>query len=405
MRPEWRVNCSKRGGGTVFTLLSRIFIKDADAVDRPEVREKYGVLAGVLGIFLNLALFAGKLAIGLLSGAVSIISDAFNNLSDAFSNIVSITGFRIASRRADEGHPFGHGRVEYVSGLIVGLVVVMIGLELFNTSIGRIRAPRAPEVGLPVFLVLALSIAVKLYMFAYNRALSAKINSVVLKSVAIDSISDVAATSVVLISTLVYYAKGINLDGWSSLFVSIFIMVQGVRAVKETVDPLLGNAPDPDLVDRISATVKEYEGRGVAGIHDIVVHDYGPGRHMITAHVEMPGDLPLSEVHKVCDAIERRLKGEYGVEAVIHMDPVSDDDPFTVDLKEKLLKFADGLQKDISVHDLQVTKDRSGRTDIDFDVALPFADHESDEEIVRIFKAFVGGVAPGSHCRINVDRR
>lgn len=388
----------------MITLFARLFIKDRKNYSSPAVRTAYGVAAGAVGIILNVFLFVMKLIVGLLSGALSIVSDAFNNLSDAFSDIISIMGFRVATRKADEEHPFGHGRAEYVSGLIVGLIVMMIGIELLNTSFSRIRHPEAPEVDLVTLAVLLVSIAVKFYMFFANRSLAKKIDSVTLSAVALDSISDVAATAVVLLSSALYYSYEINIDGWAGLFVSVFIIIQGLKSVRDAVSPLLGNPPDPDQVAKIKQTVSEYRSRGVLGVHDIVVHDYGPGKAMVTCHVEMPGDMTLAEVHAVVDTIERRLMGEYGLDAVIHMDPVEEDDPATALLKERIRTFARSLKQGISVHDIQVTKDRSGRTDVDFDVQLPYSVKESDEAIIRLFKAFVSGVDNNCHCRIRVDR-
>lgn len=388
----------------MITLLARLFIKDRKNYSSPQVRTAYGVIAGIVGILCNGALFAMKLTIGLLSGALSIVSDAFNNLSDALSDVISITGFRVATRKADEEHPFGHGRAEYVSGLIVGLIVMMIGFEFLNTSISRIRHPKEPAIDLVTLSILLVSIAIKFYMFFANRSLAKKIDSVTLKAVALDSVSDVVTTFVVLLSSALYYSYQINIDGWAGLFVSAFIIIQGLSSVRDAVSPLLGSGPDPEKVAKIKQTVSEYRSRGVLGVHDIVIHDYGPGKAMVTCHVEMPGDMTLSEVHTVVDTIERRLLGEYGLDAVIHMDPVEEDDPATSLLKERIRTFARSLKKSISVHDIQVAKGKSGRTDVDFDVQIPYSVKESDEDIIRLFKAFVAGVDSSCHCRIRVDR-
>jgi len=388
----------------MITLFARLFIADRKNYDSQDVRTAYGVIAGVVGILLNFFLFVMKLIVGLLSGALSIVSDAFNNLSDAFSDIVSITGFRVSTRKADEEHPFGHGRAEYVSGLIVGLVVMMIGFELMNTSVSRIRHPQEPAVDLITFAVLIVSIAVKFYMFFANRSLGKKIKSVTLSAVALDSISDVITTSVVLLSAALYYSWNINIDGWAGLAVSLFIIIQGLKSVRDAVSPLLGNPPDPEQIAKIRDTVAEYRNRGVLGVHDIVVHDYGPGKAMVTCHVEMPGAMTLSEVHTVVDTIERRLLGEYGLDAVIHMDPVEEDDPYTKDMKERIGRFAADLKKNVTVHDIQVAVGKNGHHDIDFDVDVPYSEKMADEDIVRLFKAFVAGVDSNCHCRIRVDR-
>lgn len=390
----------------MITLFAKLFIKKEDRKNysSPQVRTSYGVIAGLVGIILNAGLFVMKLIIGLLSGALSIISDAFNNLSDAFSDIISIMGFRVATRKADEEHPFGHGRAEYVSGLIVGLIVMVIGFEFLNTSISRIRHPKVPAIDLVTIAILIVSIAVKLYMYFANRSLAKKIGSVSLNAVALDSVSDVVTTFVVLLSAVFYYSWNINIDGWTGLLVSAFIIGQGLKSVRDAVSPLLGNPPDPEQIAKIRATVAEYKNRGVLGVHDIVVHSYGPGKDMVTCHVEMPGDMTLSEVHTVVDTIERRLLGEYGLDAVIHMDPVEEDDPYTADMKARIKKFAEGLKKDITVHDIQIAACKNGRHDIDFDVDVPYSDKDSDEDIIRMFKAFVSGVDANCHCRIRVDR-
>ena len=311
----------------MITLLSKIFIKNHDDVTNPAVRKAYGMLCSLTGIFLNVLLFAGKYIAGTLAGSIAVTADAFNNLSDAGSSVITLLGFRMASKKPDPDHPFGHGRIEYLSGLAVSLIIIVVGVQLGLESIDKIRSPEEIDASLLPMLILVASICVKGYMFFYNRAVGRKINSPGMSATATDSLSDCIATLVVLISMLVARFTGVNIDGWSGAVVAVFIIYSGFSAARDTLSPLLGSAPDPELVKRIVDIVMAHP--EVLNVHDLVVHDYGPGRLMVSLHAEVPGDGDIYELHDAIDTAEYELQRELGCSAVIHMDPVSTDDSKT----------------------------------------------------------------------------
>lgn len=386
----------------MIRFLARHFIKDYQNYNDRTVREKYGELSGIVGIFLNLCLFAGKLMAGLLSGAISIMADAFNNLSDASSSIITLIGFRLAGQKPDQEHPFGHGRLEYISGLIVSMLIVLMGFELLKSSFGKILHPEATEFSLLVPAILTGSIFVKLYMYSYNHSLSQKLDSVALGSTAVDSLSDCVATSVVLFSTVFTRFTGIDIDGWCGLAVSVFIMKSGFGAAIDTINPLLGQPPRKEFVDEICKVVTSYD--DILGVHDLVVHDYGPGRRMVSLHAEVPDTININRAHDTIDNIEMRLKHEYGVDAVIHMDPISVNDPETNALREKVASLILGLGKGYSFHDFRIVKGRS-HTNVIFDVLAPYDHALTDEEIVAKLKDEIREISPHYRCIINVDRK
>ena len=308
----------------MITLLSRLFIPDHEKTDLPEVRRRYGVLSGTVGIFLNLLLFAGKLFAGLLVRSVSITADAFNNLSDAASSVITLIGFKLAGKRADRNHPFGHGRVEYITGLLISISIILVGADLAKSSLNRILYPVQTVHSGAAAAILLVSIAVKFYMFFYNRSLAEQIDSVALRSTAMDSISDCAATFAVLLCQLLSAKFGLHLDGWCGLAVSLFILHAGIRSAFDTVTPLLGTAPDPTLSARIEEMVLHTE--GILDMHDLMIHDYGPGHQVVSLHAEIPSDFTLVHAHEIIDRLETRLDRELGVMSVIHMDPVDSKD-------------------------------------------------------------------------------
>ena len=320
----------------MITLLSRLFIPDHEKTDLPEVRRRYGVLSGTVGIFLNLLLFAGKLSAGILVHSVSITADAFNNLSDAASSVITLIGFKLAGKKADRDHPFGHGRVEYIAGLLISISIIMVGADLAKSSLDRIVSPVQTVFSGAAAAVLAASIAVKLYMFCYNRNLAEAIDSVALRSTAMDSISDCAATSAVLLCQFMSAKLGLHLDGWCGLAVSLFILHTGIRSAFDTVSPLLGQAPDPALTSKIEEIVLHTE--GILDMHDLMIHDYGPGHQIVSLHAEIPSDFSLVHAHEIIDRLETRLDSELGVMSVIHMDPVDSKDHQAHLLRSRVLK-------------------------------------------------------------------
>ena len=362
----------------MVTLLSRLFIKNNEEYTNPEVRKAYGFLTGIVGISLNILLFLGKYFVGLMSGAVSITADAFNNLSDACSSVITLLGFHLAGKKPDPEHPFGHGRIEYVSGLAVSVLIIVMGVELFQSSLDKIFHPVPMEVDSLTIVVLLASILVKVYMSIYNGSLGKKINSAAMKATSTDSLSDCIATTVVLLSMLLYQIAHINLDGFSGIVVAVFILLAGISSAKETLSPLLGEAPDMDFVKDIEHTVRAHS--MVVGVHDMVVHNYGPGRVMVSLHAEVPGNLNIYKIHDEIDVIERELKEKYFCEAVIHMDPIAVDDKKVMSLRKEVEQLVKEMDEEITIHDFRMVEGPT-HTNLIFDVVLPQGYSKTDEEV------------------------
>lgn len=382
-------------------LLAKKFIKNYDDYANSEVRQNYGVLSGAVGIVLNIILFIIKLTAGFLSGSVAIIADATNNLGDAGSSIIMMVGFRMAGKKPDTDHPFGHGRIEYVTGLIVSMLIVLMGFKLAESSLGKILHPQKPELSIVVISILVISILVKFYMFYYNRALSIKLSSQTMMATAKDSISDTVSTIVVLITMLVTYFTGFVIDGWCGLVVALFILYTGVTSVKDTLDPLLGSKPDPEYVATIEKFVKSFD--GILGVHDMVVHDYGPGRVMISLHAEVPSDCDVIELHDTIDNIERKLNETLGCYSVIHMDPVVVNDEITDRMRRLALLIAKSVDESFMIHDFRMVKGPS-HTNLIFDVLAPYSVDLTEDEIKKIICKKVEDL-PGNHFAVvTVDR-
>lgn len=362
----------------MVTILSQWFIKNYEEYTNPNVRRAYGVLTGAVGIFLNIILFAGKYLAGFLSGSVSVMADAFNNLSDAGSSFITLLGFHLAGKKPDPEHPFGHGRIEYVSGLIVSMLIILMGAELFKTSIEKIVQPEQMEISLLTILVLAASIAVKVYMSIYNRAYGKKLDSSAMRATAADSLSDCITTTVVLLSMLVYQFFHINLDGWSGLVVAVFILIAGISSAKDTLSPLLGEAPNEEFVKDVENTVMNH--KDVVGVHDMMVHNYGPGRVMISLHAEVPGNQDIYKLHDEIDLIERELKQRFQCEAVIHMDPIATDDERVMGLRKEVETLVKEYDKELTIHDFRIVEGPT-HTNLIFDVVVPQGHGKTDDEI------------------------
>lgn len=370
----------------MITLLSRWFIKDRENTEDPTVRRAYGTLCGVAGIVLNLLLFAGKFFAGTVSGSIAITADAFNNLSDAGSSVVTLIGFKLSGKKPDPSHPFGHGRIEYLSGLIVSALILMMGVELGKTSIGKILHPEAVAFSVLSVVILAVSIAVKLYMSAYNRAVGKKIHSAAMTATATDSLSDSASTTAVLIATLVGKFTGLQIDGWVGALVALFILYAGVSAAKETISPLLGQAPDEELVSSIQRITMGFP--PILGIHDLVVHDYGPGRLMISLHAEVPAEGNIMELHDAIDNAEAALREQLRCEAVIHMDPVASNDAVTIETKKKVTELVHSIDTAISIHDFRMVAGPT-HTNVIFDAVVPFGYPKSNQQLTEEIRALV----------------
>ena len=365
----------------MITLLSRLFIKRNKEYNDPDVRRQYGVLCGGVGIFLNILLFAGKYLAGVLASSVSITADAFNNLSDAGSSIVSMIGFKLSGQKPDPEHPYGHGRLEYISGLIVSMIIILMGFELLKSSFEKILNPEDTSFSWISAGILFASILIKGYMFIYNRLTAKKIASVAMKATALDSLTDCIATLFALAAMFLGKLFGWRLDGWCGAFVSLFVMYSGFSAAKETVTPLLGQPPEKELVDEIEATVMAHE--GVLGIHDLVVHDYGPGRMMMSLHAEVPASGNVLEIHDMIDNIEKELNNKFNCQAVVHMDPVQNDDEETAALKTRAVSILNDIDGELKLHDFRIVSGAT-HTNIIFDVVVPYGFKLDDKELKEL---------------------
>ena len=352
----------------MIELLAKWFIPHRDSMEDGALRRAYGTLCGAVGIGLNILLFMGKFFAGQLSGSIAVTADAFNNLSDAGSSAVTLLGFRLAGKKPDTDHPFGHGRIEYISGLIVAGLILLMGVELAKSSFDKILHPEEVTFSALAVVILAVSVAVKLYMWFYNRRIGGKLRSAAMEATAMDSLSDAAATFAVLLATLIGKWTGLAVDGYVGLLVALFILFSAYKAAKETLSPLLGQAPDPELVQRIRDIVAEHD--TVVGIHDLVVHDYGPGRQMVSLHAEVPASGDILELHDVIDNIERELHEKLHVQAVIHMDPIGTDDSEVDALRRQVAELARQVEPRMTVHDLRVVRGTT-HTNLVFDAVLP----------------------------------
>ncbi len=385
----------------MVTLLAKLFIKDYRNTENPSVRGAYGILCSIVGIVLNLLLFAGKYLAGSLSGSLAIMADAFNNLSDAASSFVTLIGFRFAGRGPDTDHPFGHGRYEYISGLVVSFLILLMGIELGQSSIEKILHPEAMEGGWLTVLILLASIAVKFYMHLYNRRIGQKIDSAAMKATAMDSLSDSIATAVVLICTVIYLATDVNLDGWGGGLVALFIIYTGITSIRDTLSPLLGQAPDPEYVQKIETIVKAHP--EILGIHDLVVHDYGPGHRLISLHGEVSGDGDIYVLHDVIDRIEQELHEKLGCEAVIHMDPIAANDEHVNAMREKVEELLAQWDSRISLHDFRMVEGPT-HTNLIFDAVVPQDLAATEEEAQKKIAQLIAQLGEQYRAVVKIDR-
>ena len=381
-------------------LLTRLFIKNYKDTENTAVREAYGRLGGITGIVCNILLFIMKLLVGLLSGSVAIMADAFNNLSDTGSSIVTMLGFKMAGRPADPEHPFGHGRMEYMSGFIVSLIITLVGVELLKSSAEKIASPEELTVNVATIVVLALSIGLKIWMCFFNRTLGKRIQSGALKATSMDSLTDSIATTAVLIAVGVSAVFGVNIDPYMGIVVAGFIIFTGIKTAKETLDPLLGSAPDPDLVEKIETEVLSYD--GFLGLHDLIVHNYGPGRLFVTLHVEVPYDTDILRCHEQIDRCEREIGEKMGLQIVIHMDPIITDDPEVLTAKEAMAKALQGIDGNLTLHDFRMVKGEQ-RSNLIFDVVIPTGFTMGHSELKEAICAAAAEIDPTFCCVINLD--
>ncbi len=378
----------------------KMFVPDAQNVGDARVRTRYGLVASITCIVCNVVLCLGKGAVGLVAGSVSIVADAVNNLSDASSNVVSLLGFKLASRPADEEHPYGHGRFEYLAGLVVAALVCAIGLNLLGSSVEKIAHPEPTEFGPAIVIVLVGSMLVKLWMAAFNRRLGRVISSDTLEATAIDSRNDVIATAAVLVSAVVSRLSGFDLDGWAGLAVGAFICWSGIELVREAVSPLLGTVPDPAYVEHIRNKIMSYP--GVLGTHDLMVHDYGPGRQFASAHVEMAGEGDPFEQHDLLDNIEQDFKDEEGLVMTLHYDPIVTNDPAVRDMRHWIDLAVKGIDERLSIHDLRCVPGPT-HTNVIFDCARPANCALGRTELKKRIAGLVQERYPRAICKITID--
>lgn len=382
-------------------FLIKHFIPNASDVKSPAVRQRYGVVSGVVGILCNALLCTAKIAAGLLTGAVSIVADGINNLSDGGSCVVSLLGFKMAGKPADDKHPFGHGRIEYVAGLIVSFIIVLMGVELAKTSLDKIFHPEEISFSWITPAVLGISILVKLWMCFFNRKMGDKIDSTVLRATAMDSLSDVAATSAVLAGFVIGYWARVNLDGYLGVLVALFILYTGVSTAKGTLDLLLGEAPDPEFVKQIQQEVLSYP--EIIGVHDLIVHNYGPGHSVVSLHAEVPCDVDILKIHDTIDNAERDLKKKFDCEVVIHMDPIITDDKETNEIHQKLSSIVRLLDSRVTIHDFRMVKGPT-HTNLIFDIVVPHQFRLTDDQVVESLRQAVKALDARYEIVVNVDK-
>lgn len=385
----------------MISLLSRFFIKEADQYDKPEVRRFYGVFCSAFGIVLNIILFGIKVFAGVITGSVAITADAFNNLSDAASSVITLAGFKFAGMKPDKEHPFGHGRFEYISGLIVAISIILMGFELARSSVEKIFHPEAVTAETAATVILIISVLTKLYMAAYNYRIGKKINSSAMRATGVDSLSDAAATSVVLIAMGFMEITGINIDGYCGMLVALFILWAGYQAAKETVSPLLGGRPDEEFIKQIRDIVLSHD--KIVGIHDMIVHDYGPGRVMISLHAEVPGEEDIFKLHEIIDHIEMELEQKLQCNCVIHMDPIESGNEVVNAMRQGVAKIVRSIDEELTIHDFRMVTGES-RTNLIFDVVLPQEFNMTEEEIRQEVQERVLEKYPNHYSIIKVEK-
>lgn len=386
----------------MVTILINLLIKEKEDVKNPKVRQQYGMLCGTVGIVLNIFLFLGKFLAGTISHSISITADAVNNLSDAGSSCVTLVGFKMAGAKPDVGHPFGHGRIEYIAGLIVSGAILLMAVELVKTSVSKILHPQPVQFGMLTGIILAISILVKLYMAYYNYRIGKKVDSAAMRATATDSLSDVCATTAVLLAAVAGELTGLKIDGWCGVLVGIFIFYAGIQAAKETLDPLLGQAPEETLVRQIEEIVLAQE--EICGIHDLLVHDYGPGRLMISLHAEVPAEGNILELHDVIDNTEVELRRKLNCDAVIHMDPIVTEDQHILSLKKNVEEIIRAIDPVISMHDFRVVVGPT-HTNLIFDIVIPYEYKLSDAALTEQIQEHVKGRLGEDHfVVIQVDK-
>ncbi|SFB17990.1 cation diffusion facilitator family transporter [Clostridium frigidicarnis] len=384
-------------------LIIKTFIKDRDSISNEKTRTSYGIVAGVVGIIINALLFIIKLSLGLILGSIAVTADAFNNLSDAASSIITILGFKLANMPADEEHPFGHGRFEYISAMIVSFMVILVGLQFIKSSVGRILSPTPVTFEIISFILILVSILFKIWLSKFNGLIGKKINSAALKAASIDALGDVITSSCVALSLVSSNFTTLPIDGYAGVLVSLMILYSGFGLVKDTLNPLLGEAPDPELVENIKSSVLNYY--HILGVHDLIIHNYGPGRIMASIHAEVPCNLSIITIHEVIDRAEKEVSKKLKLYLVIHMDPINVDDKEVLKTEHDLLKILNNHPLIKSMHDFRIVGEGEIKNLI-FDVVVDSNKKRkimSDEELKNDIKSKVKEKFPEYNCVITID--
>ena len=384
-------------------LLSRLFVKNHKDATNPSVRTAYGTMVSITGIILNIILFGAKFVVGSLFGAISIVGDAVNNLSDAGTQIISLISFRIAAKPADREHPFGHARIEYVTSMIVSFLVMLVGFELLKSSISQIFSPERPDSSPIAIIVLIGSMLCKLWLGLFNRTIGKRIDSSVMRATAADSLSDVFATGAVLVATvlpMIFTNMNWNPDAYMGVIVAALIIVAGFRILNESKNAILGEAPSEEIVKQITDVVDKYE--GALGIHDMVVHNYGPGRIIASLHIEVDGSVDVFETHDMIDTIEKDLRENCGIEATIHMDPIVTDDEQVTALRQKTAEAVQKIHPSMQIHDFRFVAGAT-HTNLIFDVVVPFEVKMSEAEVKIAVAEKVKEIDPTYCVVLNID--
>lgn len=384
------------------SLLTRLFIRNRDAVQDPAVRRAYGVMTGAVGIVANILLAALKLLAGALSGSISITADAVNNLSDAGSQLISLISFRISAKPADRDHPFGHARIEYVASMIVSFLVLLVGVELLRGSVRKIRAPEPIDFRPVVLIILLVSVTVKLWLFFFNRKIGKKIDSTVIRATGTDSLSDAAATSAVLISALISHFTGFDTDAYMGILVAVIILIAGVKILNETKNSILGGAPDPKVVADILALAREYP--AVLGVHDLMVHSYGAGNTIASFHAEVDGAQDIFVTHDAIDMLEKEIYSRLGIRATVHMDPIVTDNEKIDAMRAEVLGCVRSVDERLDIHDFRCV-DGVTHTNLIFDVTVPFEVKMSDGDVRKAISSAVSRRNPNYFTVITIDRQ
>lgn len=361
-------------------FLVRKLIKNPEQTEDTEVRSAYGILSSQVGILCNILLFGIKLAIGLLMHSIAVMADAFNNLSDAASSVISFVGVKMAEKPADEEHPFGHGRIEYISALVVAFLIIQVGFSLFKSSFGKLQNPEEMIFNPILFLILVLSVGVKLWMGLFNRKLGKRIDSKVMLAVSADSMGDVITTSATILSILIFHFTGVNIDAVAGLIVSLLVVWAGIGIAKDTLEPLIGQAADPEQAKELRELVEGYD--GILGTHDLIIHNYGPNRSMASIHAEVPRETDIEVSHEIIDRIEREVSKKTGVFLVIHMDPVETRDEKVLRVKEELTQILKEIDSQVTFHDFRVVYGEK-QINVIFDILVPFSYDREKQEYLK----------------------